>query len=76
MTLVWSDFNVQTYDNTLMIWRCPPDVKETFINTFNGPSGEELVLHPMLVHAFFAEQILTLTYDFLSIFSESIYEWV
>lgn len=41
-----------------------------------GESGIQLQLHPMIIHAYFARNLLLMTYDFSQEFSGPLYEWV
>ncbi|KAF2493174.1 hypothetical protein BU16DRAFT_540895 [Lophium mytilinum] len=71
---IWGDHHA-TGDFTYMIWRCPLYIKEMFRETFIGPDGSNLLYHPMLVHAFLAENIVVHAYDFLKYFAEPLYSW-
>ena len=73
---VWSNYNVATKDMTVLIWRCPAQLKQKFYSTFQDSEGRKLQRHPMLIHAFLMEHIIVHTYDFLQKFSEPLYAWV
>ena len=46
-----------------------------FQTVFQGESGIQLQRHPMILHAYFARNLLLMTYDFLQEFSGPLYEW-
>lgn len=73
--LVWSDCN-RDGSMTYLILRSPPSMKQKFYACFKDGAATALVRHPMLVHAFLAEQVYTHAYDFLAYFAEPVYEWV
>lgn len=79
---VWSDCSVKTNDTdgekcimTYLLWRCPRDIKDSFLTTFAGSAGVKLLDHPMGAHTFFTERIIMLTHDFLANFSNPLYQW-
>ena len=68
---VWSLYETASHRHTAMIWRCPTDVKQWFFKRFVGAHGQQLMSHPMLLHAFFCEELVKNAYDFLQNFSDS-----
>lgn len=70
---VWSDLDLETGDQTCLIWRCPRKMKEAFFSNFEGEDGLGLQQHPMILHAFFLESILAHTYFFLDEFAQPLY---
>ncbi|KAI0470096.1 hypothetical protein GGR56DRAFT_152647 [Xylariaceae sp. FL0804] len=79
---VWSDYQQHKDEDghahdvsTFMLWRCPVDIKDTFVRTFEGTRGLKLLDHPLSAHAFFLEHMTTLSYDFLSFFPNLLYWW-
>ena len=50
-------------------------MRENFRTVFQGESGLQLQRHPMILHAYFARNLLLMAYDFLQDFSGPLYEW-
>jgi hypothetical protein len=54
---VWASYSTNG-DATFLILRCPSHIKAKLYDAFAGPAGTSLLNHPMLLHAFLAEQLV------------------
>lgn len=72
---LWSNYDLSTKSLHVVVLGWPPAMRKNFESTFQGESGIQLLRHPMILHAYFARNILLTTYDFLQDFSGPLYEW-
>lgn len=73
--VVWTGREMQTGVTTMVILRCANDDQERFIGSFgDGAEGQrQLLRHPMLAHAFFAESLVVQCSYFSSDFANPMY---
>ncbi len=73
---LWSKHNLSSKRSNVVVMGCPPQMRQNFASLFLGENGLQLQRHPMLIHAYFARNLLLRTYDFLQEFSDHLYDWV
>ena len=73
---LWSNYDLFTKRLHVVVLGWPPKMRENFQSVFQGESGIQLQRHPMILHAYFARNLILMTYDFLQEFSGPLYEWV
>ena len=73
---LWSNYDLFTKRLHVVVLGWPPEMRANFGSVFQGKSGIQLQRHPMILHAYFARNLLLMTYDFLQDFSGPLYEWV
>ena len=73
--VVWTGREMQTGVTTMVILRCATDVQDRFIASMSdGAEGQrQLLRHPMLAHAFFAESLVVASSYFSSEFATPMY---
>lgn len=71
---LWSNYDLFTKRLHVVVLGWPPEMRGNFESVFQGASGIQLQRHPMILHAYFARNLLLMTYDFLQDFSGPLYE--
>jgi hypothetical protein len=72
----WSTFEKNTQRATVMVFRCPIEVREKLCNNFGGDAGIRLREHPMLVHLFILQHISIYAANFQHKFADPLYKLV
>lgn len=72
---VWAGQDTTSRTTTIVALKCPEDLKAELVLAL-GDKGEAIKQHPMLIHAFLAQNILLKTDKFLENFADPIYNWV
>ena len=72
---LWSNYDLFTKRFHVVVLGWPPHMRDNFQSIFQGKSGLQLQRHPMILHAYFARNLLLSTYDFLQDLSGSLYNW-
>ncbi|KAK3722456.1 hypothetical protein LTR37_002448 [Vermiconidia calcicola] len=73
--IVWTSRDMCTGQTTMVVLRCPNETQERLINVMStgGDYQRQMLRHPMLVHAFFAEDVYTSSMDFSREFAAPMY---
>ncbi|KAL9124030.1 MAG: hypothetical protein Q9217_006598 [Psora testacea] len=72
---LWSKYDLHRKRTNILVMGCPPQMRQKFESVFQGNHGLQLQVYPMLVHAYFARNLLLRAYDFLQHFSDHLYSW-
>ena len=72
---LWSSYDLVTKRSHVLVLGWPPAMRENFQSIFQGRPGLQLKRHPMILHAYFARNILLKTSEFLHKVSGPLYEW-
>ena len=71
---LWSNYDLLNKRLHVVVLGWPPASREHFQSIFQGETGLQLQRHPMILHAYFARNLLLKTYDFLHDVSGPLYE--
>lgn len=73
--IVWTSRDMCTGQTTMVVLRCPNETQERLMNVMStgGEYQRRVLRHPMLVHAFFAEDVYTSSMDFSREFAAPMY---
>lgn len=72
---VWAGHDISSGVTTILALRCPQDIKSELVLAF-GDKGEIVLQNPMVLHAFFVQNLLLKAADFSKTWANPIYKWV